>query len=176
MNTTPDFDEIGRTVPLESWWHLRVVAALRLCFVVVAMYVCLLQFLRIGIWSAMADRTILLLGLWVGLGIYADSIEIVWRKLGVPGRLAAFVVGLVLLTGSIMAPGNLIWSGGAMVGIMFLLGAMAYGLIQILRGPVRALRFRQMKKYLRTLPTEKRRIMRQRLEMNFQTFIAEGFH
>lgn len=176
MNTTPDFEEIGRTVPLEAWWHLRVVAALRLCFVVVAMYVCLLQFLRIGFWSAMADRTMLLLGLWVGLGIYGDGIEMVWRKLGVLGQSATFVVGIVLLTGSIMASGSLIWHGGTMVGAMFLLGAMAYGLIQILRNPVRALRFRQMKKYLRTLPTEKRRTMRQRLEMNFQTLIAEGFH
>ena len=175
MNSMPDFDDIGRTVPLEGPWFLRTLATLRLCIVVVAMYVCLLQLFQIGFWSSMADRAIILLGLWGGLGIYADSTEILWRRLGVLGRFATLVLLLVLVTGS-LAQGGRIWFGGTMVWIIFLLGSMAYGLLHMLISPLRALRFRQMKKYLRTLPTEKRRTMRHRLELNFQTLIAEGFH
>lgn len=176
MNTTPDFDEISKKVPLEESWFLRALAALRLCFVAVAMYVCVLQMLQIGFWSGMVDRAILLLGLWGGLGIYADSTEILWRKIGTLGRFAAFGIGLFLLAGSIISQGNQIWFGGAMMGVMLILGSMAYGLIHILIDPLRGLRFRQMKKYLRMLPTEKRSALGKRLDLNFQTLIAEGFH
>lgn len=176
MNTTPDFDKIGHTMPLEALWKLRAFAALRLCFVAVAMYVCLLQFLRIGFWSVTADRAFILLGLWAGLGLHADGIEIVWHRLGVMGRFAAIALAIVILAGTLLAPGNLNWFCGSMVLIMVLLGSMAYGLIHILIDPLRALRFRQIKRYLRTLPTVKRRTMREKLDKNFQTLIAEGFH
>lgn len=175
MNTTPDFDEIGHTAPLESRRKLRAFTALRLCFVAVAICVCILQLFRIGFWSAAGDRGFILLGLWVGLGLYGDGMEIVWRRLDIWGRIAAFAFGIVALAGALLAPSGLIWFSGAMVLTMFLLGLMTYGLVHILMDPSRALRFRQMKRYLRTLPTEKRRTMQDRLDRNFQTLIAEGF-
>lgn len=175
MNTTPDFDEIGRTVPLEPRWYLMTLAALRICFVAAAMYVCALQLLQIGFWSGLVDRAIVIVGLLVGLGIYADGGEVVWRKLGVLGRLAAFFAGLVLFAGAILAPGNPIWSSCIKLFGLLILGSMAFGLVHSLIDPSRTLRFRQIKKYLRTLPKEKRRAVRQRLELNFQTLIAEGF-
>lgn len=175
MNTTPDFEEIGKTVPLEPRWYLMTLATLRLCFVAAAMCVCALQLLQIGFWSGLVDGAIIIVGFWVGLGLYADGMDVLWRKVGVLGRLAAFFVGLVLLAGTILTQGNLIWpSGGKFFGLL-ILGSMAFGLVHSLMKPSRTLRFRQIKKYLRTLPKEKRRAVRQRLELNFQTLIAEGF-
>ncbi|MFU1478851.1 hypothetical protein ACM25N_14545 [Roseovarius sp. C7] len=175
MNTTPDFDKIGHRVPLEARWKLRALAALRLCVVAVATYACLSQLLRIGLWSATGDRIVILLGLWTGLGLYADGIEIVWRRLECLGRTAIIALGVIILAGTLMAPDSLTWFRAGMVLTMCLLGAMAYGLVHILMEPLRALRFRQMKRYLRTLPAEKRRTVRDRLDSNFQTLVAEGF-
>ena len=175
MNTTPDFEEISHTVPLEARSKLRAFAAMRLCFVAVAMLVCLLQLLGVGFWSPTADRALILLGLWAGLGPYADGPEIVWRRLGVLGLLAAIALAIVFLAGTLLTS-NLVWFSGAMVLTVFALGSMAYGLANTLKDPLRALRFRQMKRFLRTLPAAKRRTMRDRLDKNFQTLIAEGFH
>ncbi|KUP93377.1 hypothetical protein [Tritonibacter horizontis] len=175
MNTTPDFDMIGQTVPLETAATVRVYAALRLCIVAVALCVCLLQGLQIGFWSAAGDRVLILLGLWAGLGLYGDGIEVAWRSVGPSGRRLIYGFSLVLLAGTVMAAGNRIWFTSSMVGVMLVLGALAYGLIQVLTNPLRALRFRQMTKYLRGLPGEKRRAMRDRLDRNFHSLIAEGF-
>lgn len=176
MNTTPDFEVIGRSVPLEAPWKLRAFAVLRLGFVIVAIYVCLLQLLRIGFLSANLDRAFILLGLWGGIGLYADGIEALWRRLGVLGRFATLVLSIVVLVGTLILPTGLTWFGGAMLLLMCLLGSLAYGLVLILMNPLRALRFRQMKRFLRTVPTGKRRAMREKLDKNFQTLIAEGFH
>ncbi len=175
MNTTPAFEEIGQTVPLEAPWKLRAFAALRLCFVALAIYVCVLQLLQIGFWSTTMDKAFILLGMWSGLGLYSDGLEVVWRRLGVLGRIAAIVFCLVFMAGELATQGNPIWFGGAMVCTLAVLGSMAYGLVQIMSKPMRAQRFRQMKRYLRTLSAGQRRNIRERLDKNFRTLVAEGF-
>lgn len=175
MNTTPDFDAIGQRVPLEPMGSLRAVALLRLLLVLHALSVCAAQILQIGVWSALIDRAVILLGLWGGLGLYSDSIEIVWRRLGPLGRLMALLLTLILVAASVLAQSNQILHSAAMLWGMLILGSMAYGLVRMLIDPLRALRFRQMKRYLRRLPRERRRDMQKRLELNFQTLIAEGF-
>lgn len=175
MNTTPDFEEIGKTVQLEARWYLVTLAAARLCLVAFAMYVGVLQLIHIGFWSGFVDRALLLAGLWVGLGLYGDAIEFVWRKLGILGRFLVLSVALVLVAGTILTQGNLMWHSVSMVGVLLVLCSLAFGLVQILQNPSRAMRFRQIKRYLRTLPIAKRRAIRQRLDLNFQTLCAEGF-
>ncbi|KIN66167.1 hypothetical protein Z946_646 [Sulfitobacter noctilucicola] len=41
--------------------------------------------------------------------------------------------------------------------------------------PLRAARYRQIQRYLRTLPKSERQKWKERLDRNFQTLIAEGF-
>ena len=176
MNTTPDFEDIGRTVPLETTRQIRTFAALRLGVVAIAVCLCLKQLLQLDLWSGIVDRGLILLGLWCGLGMYADSIEFVWRKLGVFGRIATYALGLIILLGTLTAQGNQIWTDVAMIFVMSLLGAMTFGLMRTLLSPARTQRFRQMKRYLRTQPRAQRHRMRDRLDKGFQTLIAEGFH
>ena len=175
MNSTPDFDALGQQVPLEPMGSLRAFAVLRLALVLLALGVCVAQFLQIGAWSALMDHAVVLLGLWGGLGLYSDSIEIVWRRLGPLGRFLTLLVSLILVAASVLTQGNQILHSVAMLWVMLILGSMAYGLVHSLIDPLRASRFRQMKRYLRALPKERRRDMQKRLELNFQTLIAEGF-
>lgn len=175
MNTTPDFDEIGRTVPLESCSRLRALSALRLCFVTIAIYVCILQLLRMGFWSASVDKAIIIAGMWVGLGFYGESFELVWRKLGILGRFAAFAAMIIVGIGLVLTQGNLLWSVSEKVAPLLILCSMAFGLLHSLIEPLRALRYRQIKRYLRSVSSQKRRSMRQRLNLNFETLVAEGF-
>lgn len=175
MNSTPDFDVLGQHVPIEPMGSLRAVVLLRLLLVLLALGVCVAQILQIGVWSALVDRAVILLGLSGGLGLYSDSIEIVWRRLGPLGRFVTLLLTLILVAASVLSQGNQILHSVAVLWVMLILGSMAYGLVHSLIDPLRALRFRQMKRYLRTLPKERRRDMHKRLELNFQTLIAEGF-
>ncbi|WP_435258117.1 hypothetical protein ACSBLW_18770 [Thioclava sp. FR2] len=175
MNSTPDFDVLGQHVPIEPMRSLRAVALLRLLLVLLALGVCVAQILQIGVWSALVDRAVILLGLSGGLGLYSDSIEIVWRRLGPLGRFVTLLLTLILVAASVLSQGNQILHSVAVLWVMLILGSMAYGLVHSLIDPLRALRFRQMKRYLRTLPKERRRDMHKRLELDFQTLIAEGF-
>lgn len=175
MNTTPDFDEIGRTVPLERLSILRCFAALRLCFVAIALHVCVLQLLRIGFWSGTVDRAIILIGIMSGSGLYSDAIEPGWRKLRPLGQLAALVALPLIAVGSVLFSGTMLWSGFGFLMLIFMLTTMAYGLLRMAGNPLRAARYRQIQRYLRRLPRSERRKWQERLDLNFQTLLAEGF-
>ncbi|MBB4175805.1 hypothetical protein [Sulfitobacter noctilucicola] len=175
MNTTPEFDEIDRTVPIEGLLILRCFAALRLCFVVIALCVCVLQLFQIGFWSGTVDRALIFLGVLGGLGLFSDGIEPVWRKLGPPGQLFALFATPLIIVGSVLFSGNVLWSSFGFLTIILLLAAMAYGLLWMAGNPLRAARYRQIQRYLRTLPKSERQKWKERLDRNFQTLIAEGF-
>lgn len=176
MNTTPDFEKVGLTVPLEKQSVVRFLAVVRLCVVMLAIYVCVLQLMRLGFWSVMADRALIFVGVLSGLGLYVDAIEVTWRRLGLRGRFTALVLAIVVTLGSMASSGSMVWNAIAMASLILPLVVMAHGLLQISIDPLRAARFRQMKRYLRTLPADEKPLMRKRLEKNFETLIAEGFH
>ena len=176
MNTTPDFDDISKTVPLEGLTMLRALALLRLGLVVLALYVCILQLFRIGAWSGTLDRAIIGLGVIAGLGLYSDGIEYSWRRLGAIGRPVASLILILAAMGLLVLAGNALVTGIAFFMMILLLIAMAHGLLQTARDPRRTARYRQIQRYLRTLPKSERHHSKDRLERNFQTLLAEGFH
>ena len=131
----------------------------RLCFVIVAIYVTVLQLLKIGFWSFRVDHAIILLGICAAMGMHSDSLEIVWRKLGIVGRPVALLVMLTMIPWVLLTPGNPIsLAASKLFGLSFL-ALSAFGLLHSLISPSRTLRFRQMKKYLRTLPPAQTHIL-----------------
>ena len=176
MNTTPDSDDIGQTVPLEGLLVLRALALLRLGLVVLALHVCAMQLLRIGVWTGMMDRVLIGLGVMAGLGLYSDGLDYAWRKLGRRRRPLVALTLLLLAAALVVFAGHALMTGVAFVTLSLLLTAMAHGLLQTAIDPRRTARYRQMQRYLRTLPRSERRLRKDRLERNFQTLLAEGFH
>ncbi|MEP5153970.1 hypothetical protein [Planktotalea sp.] len=175
MNTTPYFDEIGQTVPMEGSFTLRIFAVLRLCFVTLAVYICVLQFFQIGFWSGTIDRGLIFLGILSGMGLYSDGIEFVWRKLGPFAQLVVLLLLPTLAASSVLLSGRMLISGVTFLTLILLLAAMACGLCMTISDPLRTARYRQIQRFLRTLPKSDRRAPKLRLERDFQTLMAEGF-
>lgn len=179
MNTTPAFEDIRHTTPLETPRHVRSRAALRLSLVAVAICVGVAQMAHSHVWSGLMDRTVLLAGLWGGLGLYGDGLEPAWRRLGQTGRQTGHTVivliGLILVAAGLFFADNLLWRSAALGLALIVLGALAYGLAQTLIAPQRAARYRQMQRHIRAQPRAERNSARNRLEKGYQTLLAEGF-
>lgn len=175
MNTTPDFDRIGQLVPMESQAKLKNLARMRLGCVAIAVYVCAFQMMGVGVWSAGVDRLVILAGVLIGLGLYGDSVEQVWHGLGAWGKRGLVALCAIVVLGNIIAPQAPAWFLSGMPLLCVFLATMAFGLRHMLTAPLRAGRYRQMQRYLRSLPKADRPGARDRMYQNFRTLVAEGF-
>lgn len=174
MNSTPKFEEIAQTIPLESLWKVRLLAGLRLILVCCAIFTVVQNMTGSPVWSQVADRLTVFIALWVGFGIYGDSIEDIWKRLGILGRPAAYATAGIIALGTMLSD-LAIWTTLTYVFVLAILLSMAFGLLMMAKAPMRAARFRQMVRYLRRQPKTARREIRAQLDRNFATLIAEGF-
>ncbi len=172
MNSTPEIDRISKTMPLESLAMLRGLALLRLCVVLAASAL----LLRGAPLSPLTSSILVVCALWVGTGKYTDSLEPLWRVLSPLWKLALLVAACLLGIAIVLTQSAPLWETTLRLFVIAIMAAITWGLLHIVKDPLRSARYRQLERYVRAQPRHKHKSLRDNLRKNFDTLVAEGFY
>ncbi len=175
MNSTLEFEQFKLTTPLENRMKLRCNAVLRLCVVGGSFLICFAELVGIEVWTFSQSSLIVVLGLWIGIGTNAEFYEPFWRKFGPLGQLAILVSLLMIGAGLLFSEGHIFWRKVSAFSTLMVLAWIAWYLMQMMWEPMHAARYRQLQRYLRTLPRRERSEARKHLMANFARLVSEGF-
>lgn len=176
MNTTPDFDEISLTTPLESKSLLRLYAQLRFCVVVVSIMICIPRIFGFEVLPHYWGSFLIMLGMGVGIGVNQEALEPIWRPLKSQAKLVVISSVVIVAVGTALSPGHTVWGGASSLLVLGFLVAIAWGLGKMIYDPLRAARYRQVKRHLRFLPKKDAKSKQRRLMKSFDTLLSEGFY
>jgi hypothetical protein len=175
MNTTPEFDRISKSTPLESKTFVKRLAAARLCVLCIGLMAAFSELVGVIAWPRYTAGIVVTAALWGGWSPRGEGIEPIWKAIGIGGRWAAVALGTGICIGLFASGGSFPYSLASEVFVIGLLVFLASGQISTIRNTSRAARFRQMQKYVSTLPRSRRRQARESLLMDFDALVAEGF-
>jgi predicted tellurium resistance membrane protein TerC len=175
LNSTPDFDRLAAVFPLEPSARIRISAIARLVVVAVSLVYCLVTHFNFVQHPPRTEAFLIVLGIWIGHGFYGESMEFGWAKLGESGQYVALVMFLIF-AGCVVWLQPDPWARFAILTVtLLILIWQMIGLWWALRSPLRASRYRQMIRYVRSVPRNQRKTERRRMRLNFETLVAEGF-
>jgi hypothetical protein len=175
LNSTPDFDRLAAVFPLEPLDNVRIAAVFRLLVVAVSLGYCLAAQFNFVQHPPRAEAFISVLGMWIGHGFHGESMERGWAKLGEFRQYVALALFSIFAACVFWLQPDP-WAKLAITLSAFLvLTWQMNGLLGVLRSPLRAARYRQMIRYVRSVPRNQRKAERRRMRLNFETLVAEGF-
>ncbi|WP_120634185.1 hypothetical protein [Ruegeria sp. EL01] len=175
MNTTPEFDRISESTPLESITFVKRLAIARLCVLCIGLFAALFELVGFVEWPRYFDSAMVIAALWIGWSPKGEGIEPIWKAMGVAGRWAALALGTGICIGLFVSGGNHFYSLTSEVFVVVLMMFLASGHIGVILNASRAARYRQIQKYVRKLPRSERYQARKNLLMDFDALVAEGF-